>query len=225
MAYLDEMNTRAGNAGVAQLLIMVDGEGGLAEPNDQLRKAAVENHYKWADAAKVLGCHSIRVNAFGNSSDAVALHAAAVDGLSTLALYGASLGLNVIVENHGGLSSNGKWLSGVMKEINLPNCGTLPDFGNFCLKEGTDQMGQSGCIETYDRYLGVEELAPYAKAMSAKTFDFDADGNETTIDYPRMLSIVSASGYEGYLGIEYEGSRLEEKEGILATKRLLERLI
>ena len=223
--YLAEMNKRAGDAGVKQLLIMIDEEGGLAEVDDQKRKTAVTNHYKWADAAKTLGCHSIRVNAYGASEDRAARHAAAVDGLGTLASYGAQLGLNVIVENHGGLSSDGSWLSGVMKEINMPNCGTLPDFGNFCLRQADDGMGHSSCVDEYDRYQGVEELMPFAKAVSAKSYDFDAAGNETTIDFQRMVSIVKKSGYKGYLGIEYEGSRLSEHEGIKATKKLLDRLI
>jgi len=218
-SYLGEMNKRAADAGVKQLLIMIDGEGGLAEPEDKIRKKAVENHYKWVDAAKILGCHSIRVNAHGSSGNALVLHAAAVDGLGQLAAYAKSIGINVIVENHGGLSSNGKWLSGVMKEINLPNCGTLPDFGNFCIKSN-----DKGCIEEYDRYQGVEELLPFAKAVSAKSYDFDAKGNETTIDFALMIKLVKKSGYKGYLGIEYEGSRLSEDDGIAATKNLLEKL-
>ena len=217
--YLAEMNKRASDAGVKQLLIMIDEEGGLAEPDDMVRKKAVENHYKWVDAAKTLGCHSIRVNAHGTSSDPLVLHAAAVDGLGQLATYAKPIGINVIVENHGGLSSNGKWLSGVMKEINLSNCGTLPDFGNFCIKGG-----DTGCIEEYDRYQGVEELLPFAKAVSAKSYDFDTKGNETTIDFARMIKLIKKSGYKGYLGIEYEGSRLSEDDGIVATKKLLEKL-
>lgn len=223
--YLAEMNKRCGDLGVKQLLIMIDLEGGLAEPDEHTRKDSLLNHYKWVDAAKYLGCHSIRVNAYGSTSDRLALHAAAVDGLGQLASYAAPLGLNVIVENHGGLSSDGLWLSGVMKEINMPNCGTLPDFGNFCLQEGKDAMGQTTCLEEYDRYRGVEELLPYAKAVSAKSFDFDQEGYETKIDFSRMINIVKNSGYSGYLGIEYEGSRLSEDEGIMATKQLLERLI
>jgi sugar phosphate isomerase/epimerase len=224
-AYLAEMNKRASDAGVKQLLIMIDEEGGLAEPNDKDRKTAVENHYKWVDAAKTLGCHSVRVNAYGSSGDRATRHAAAVDGLGRLATYGATAGINVIVENHGGMSSDGKWLSGVMKEINLPNCGTLPDFGNFCITHGDKAKGENDCIEEYDRYQGVEELIPYAKAVSAKSYDFDAAGNETTIDFARMIRIVKKSGYKGYLGIEYEGSRLSEDDGIRATKKLLEKLI
>lgn len=225
LTYLEEMNRRAGDAGVTQLLIMIDGEGGLAEPDDQLRKTSVHNHHKWVDAAAVLGCHSIRVNAYGDSKDARTLHAAAVDGLGKLATYASGAGINVIVENHGGWSSDGQWLSGVMKEINMPNCGTLPDFGNFCLEHGTDAAGKSGCLKSYDAYKGVEELLPFAKAVSAKSYDFDAQGNETKIDYSRMMTMIKASYYEGYLGIEYEGSGLDEFEGIRATKKLLERLL
>ncbi|HUR32103.1 MAG TPA: TIM barrel protein, partial [Saprospiraceae bacterium] len=151
-AYLEEMNRRTRDLGVKQLLIMIDGEGGLAELDDQKRNDAVRNHYKWVDAAKILGCHSIRVNAFGNSDDRIALHKAAVDGIGNLAEYAQPMGINVIVENHGGLSSDGQWLSGVMDEINLSNCGTLPDFGNFCIRREKNANGIESCILEYDRY-------------------------------------------------------------------------
>jgi len=223
--YLAEMNKRTGDLGVRQVLIMIDGEGGLAETDNKLRTQAVTNHYKWIDAAKILGCHSIRVNAYGASDDPVALHASAVASLSTLATYAAPLGINVIVENHGGFSSDGLWLAHVMKEINMPNCGTLPDFGNFCLKQGVDANGKNICAEEYDKYRGVQQLLPFAKGVSAKSYDFDGQGNETTIDYKRMADIIKASAYKGYIGIEYEGSRLSEDKGVLATKKLLERLI
>ncbi len=221
-AYLEEMNKRASDLGVRQLLIMVDGEGGLAEPDDATRKTAVANNLKWVDAAKRLGCHSIRVNAFGTSDDPIAMHAAAVDGLGSLATYARPMGINVIVENHGGFSSDGQWLSGVMKEINKSNCGTLPDFGNFCIRREGGAQWEGKCIDEYDRYKGVEELLPYAKGVSAKSYDFDEQGNETTIDFSRMLDIVRNSAYSGYIGIEYEGSRLSENDGIIATKKLLE---
>ena len=119
----------------------------------------------------------------------------------------------------------GQWLSGVMKEINMPNCGTLPDFGNFCIRRRDGDQWESPCVLDYDRYKGVTEMMPYAKAVSAKSYDFDAMGNETTIDYARMMDIVKQSSYSGYIGIEYEGTRLSEDEGILATKKLLERVI
>jgi len=212
-AYLAEMNKRAADNGVTQLLIMIDGEGRLGDPDDAKRKEAVENHYRWVEAAKDLGCHSIRVNAGsrGTYDEQISL---AADGLRSLTEFGAEHDINVIVENHGGLSSNGAWLSSVMKKVDHPRCGTLPDFGNFRIKGN----------EWYDFYQGVEELMPFAKAVSAKSYDFDEEGNETKIDYHRMMKIVLAAGYSGYVGIEYEGKKLSEPEGIKATKSLLERV-
>jgi sugar phosphate isomerase/epimerase len=217
-AYLNELKKRCDDNGVKSVLIMVDTAGHLADTNDKKRKQAVENHYKWVDAAKFLGCHSIRVNAAGEGS-AEAVAKAAVDGLGRLSEYGAKNGINVIVENHGGYSSDGKWLSNVMKQVNMPQCGTLPDFGNFCVKNVNDK-----CEYEYDRYTGVQELMPFAKGVSAKSHEFDANGNETHTDYPKMLQIVKNAGYNGYIGIEYEGSKLSEEEGIRMTKQLLERV-
>lgn len=211
--YLAELKKRADDIGVRTLLIMIDGEGNLGDPDEAKRKQAVENHYKWVEAAKSLGCHSIRVNA-GSAGTYDEQLSRAADGLRALSEFGAKHGLNVIVENHGGLSSNGAWLAGVMKKVNLPNCGTLPDFGNFRIKDN----------DWYDRYQGVEELMPFAKAVSAKSHDFDDAGNETKTDYLKMMKIVLAAGYSGYVGIEYEGSRLDEYAGIRATKALLEKV-
>ncbi|MDF1867001.1 MAG: TIM barrel protein [Saprospiraceae bacterium] len=218
-AYLAEMNKRAADNGVKNLLIMIDSEGGLAETDDAQRKKAVENHYKWVEAAKTLGCHSIRVNAYSSNPDMGEAAKAAMDGLGSLATFAKDFDINVIVENHGGFSSDGKWLSGIMARINMPNCGTLPDFGNFCVR---NENGK--CADEYDRYMGVTELMPFAKAVSAKSHDFDANGNETNTDYLKMMQIVKAAGYNGYVGIEYEGSVLSEKEGIMATKALLDRV-
>lgn len=211
-AYLREMKKRAVGEGVRSVLIMCDGEGKIGDPDEKKRLRAVENHYKWVEAAKYLGCHAIRVNAASDGSYEEQMKLAA-DGLRHLVEFGATHDLSVIVENHGGLSSNGQWLAGVMKRVDHPRCGTLPDFGNFRLQGD----------EWYDRYKGVKELMPYAKAVSAKSYDFDSDGNETQIDYLRMMKIVTDAGYQGYVGVEYEGKRLSEKEGILATKKLLER--
>ncbi|MCB0602603.1 MAG: TIM barrel protein [Saprospiraceae bacterium] len=219
MDYLKEMKTRAEGEGVRSLLIMCDGEGGLGDTNDGQRKTAVENHYKWVEAAKFLGCHSIRVNAYGEGT-AEEVASAAIDGLGSLAGFAKDYELNVIVENHGGYSSNGQWLTGVMKQIDMPNCGTLPDFGNFCLK-GTYANGKMTCEEMYDRYKGVSEMMPFAKAVSAKTHSFDASGNETETDYLRMMKIVKDAGYKGFVGIEYEGSTLSEADGVRASKALL----
>ena len=212
-SYLKEMKDRAEDLGVINLLIMCDKEGDLGNPDQNQRKKAVENHYKWAEAAKFLGCHSIRVNAKseGSYDEQISL---AADGLRKLTEYGASIGINTIVENHGGLSSNGKWLASVIEKVDHPQCGTLPDFGNFKL-EGDNW---------YDRYLGVKELMPYAKAVSAKSNDFNSDGEETNTDYYKMMNIVLSEGYSGYVGIEYEGRSLDEMSGIRATKKLLEKV-
>jgi len=207
--YLSEMKKRAEDNGVKSLLIMCDREGNLGDPDSKRRGETVENHYKWVEAAKFLGCHSIRVNAYSQGSDEQQLNLVA-DGLRRLSEFAADHKINVIVENHGGLSSNGKWLTGVIKKVDLPNCGTLPDFGNF--------------PPEIDRYEAVKALMPYAKAVSAKSYDFDEQGNETKIDYYRMMDIVLAAGYHGYVGIEYEGNRLSENDGILATKHLLEKI-
>ena len=209
-AYLREMNRRAADHGVVQHLIMCDGEGRLGDPDEAKRLEAVNNHHKWVDAAKELGCITIRVNAASDGSwDEQARLAA--DGLRRLCEYGDQVGINVIVENHGGLSSNGAWLSSVMRLVNHPRCGTLPDFGNFNLGNG----------ETYDKYKGVAELMPFAKAVSAKSHDFDANGNETDKDYRRLMKIVMDAGYHSWVGIEYEGDRLSEHDGITATLKLL----
>ena len=213
LGYLKEMKNRANDQGISSLLIMCDNEGSLGDPNQKARKTAVENHFKWMEAAKFLGCHSIRVNAKseGTYEDQIQL---ASDGLRKLTEYGEKIGINTIVENHGGLSSNGKWLVSVMKEVDHPMCGTLPDFGNFKIQDD----------EWYDRYMGVDELMPYAKAVSAKSHSFDWKGNETNTDYKKMISIVLSSGYNGYIGIEFEGSEVDEIEGVKLTKKLMEKV-
>ena len=207
-AYLNEMNARAAGEGVTQWLIMCDGEGNLGDPDAAKRLTAVENHRKWVEAAKTLGCATIRVNAASSGSFEEQQKLAA-DGLRKLTEIGAAMDINVVVENHGGLSSNGQWLAGVMKMVGHPRCGTLPDFGNFY---------------EYDRYQGVADLMPFAKAVSAKTHDFDAQGNDTNKDYRRLMKTVLDAGYHDWVGIEYEGEKLPEREGILKTKQLLERV-
>ena len=219
--FWNNLNQRTKDLGVSNLLIMVDDEGDLGNTNDVERRKAVENHYKWVDAAKLIGCHSIRINGFGEGSRED-VGAALIDGLGSLSEYTGKSGINVLIENHGLYSSDGKWVVNVMKEVGRDNCGTLPDFGNFCLtrKYGSTQDGT--CPEIYDRYLGVKEMMPYSKGgVSAKSYRFDDKGQETTIDYGKMLHIVKDAGFTGYIGIEYEGSELSEADGIIATKKLL----
>ena len=210
-SYLEEMRLRADDLGVISLLIMCDAEGDLGDPDPKARTQAIENHYKWVEAAKFLDCHSIRVNARSNGSydEQIKL---SVDGLQRLTEFGSKQNINVIVENHGGLSSNGAWLAEVIQQVDHSYCGTLPDFGNFQINDG----------EWYDRYQGVQELMPYAKAVSAKSNNFNADGTEKDTDYSKMMKIVLDAGYRGYVGIEYEGPN--EMDGIAATKKLLEKV-
>lgn len=206
--YLAEMNARADGEGVYQHLIMCDGEGNLGDPDPAKRGQAVENHRKWLEAAKALGCASIRVNA-ASAGTFEEQQRLAADGLRRLTELAAPLALNVIVENHGGLSSNGKWLAGVMRLVNHPRCGTLPDFGNFY---------------DYDRYQGVADMMPFAKAVSAKSHDFDGFGEETGKDYRRLLRTVIGAGFHSWIGIEYEGDRIPERTGIALTQALLHRV-
>jgi sugar phosphate isomerase/epimerase len=207
--YLTSLKDTCTKYGVKSLLIMVDGEGNLADTSAAVRQKAVENHYKWVKAAQFLGCHSIRVNAAGKGTMGQ-MQLAAIDGLTKLSDYAAKYNINVIVENHGGNSSIGKWLAEIMKTVNRPNCGTLPDLGNFY---------------EYDRYAGVKDMMPYAKGVSGKTHDFDQDGNETVIDYAKMMKIISDSGFKGYIDVEYEGTKLSEDEGVKASIALVQKVI
>jgi len=205
--YLKELKKVADDAGVKSVLIMCDGEGALGDADEKKRQVAVENHYRWVEWAKFLGCHSIRVNAQSSGTPEEQLDRAA-DGLRKLSEFGGKHEISVIVENHGGLSSNGEWLAKVMKKVDHKFCGTLPDFGNF---------------GGYDRYKGVDELMPFAKGVSAKSHDFDDKGNETKTDYRKMMElVVKKHKYSGFVGVEYEGSKLSESDGIKATKKLLE---
>ena len=206
-AYLTDLKKRCDDLAVKSVLIMIDGEGHLGEADKAKRQQVIDNHKKWVEAAEFLGCHSIRVNAHGVGKTDEEKAANTTKGLRSLSEFGKEHGINVIVENHGGLSSNGKWLAGVLKNVGLDNCGSLPDFGNF---------------GSYDRYMGIKELMPFAKGVSAKSHDFDAEGNETRTDYVKALKLVLDAGYRGYVGVEYEGGKIGEAEGIIATKKLLE---
>jgi sugar phosphate isomerase/epimerase len=223
MDYLGQMKQRCEDNGVKSVLIMVDGEGYLGDLDATARMKSVDDHKKWVEAAKFLGCHSIRVNAFGRGT-AEEVSAAAIDGLRNLCEFAKPFDINVIVENHGGYSSNGKWLANVIQSTGMDNCGTLPDFANFCIKRSDGSEWGGECIEEYDRYIGTAEMMPFAKGVSAKTYDFDENGDCVETDYVRILKIVKDAGYTGYIGIEYEGSNLSEVEGIKATKALLERV-
>jgi sugar phosphate isomerase/epimerase len=216
-AFVKKCNAEAAKYGMQNVLIMIDGEGGMAVSDPMERQKTIENHYKWVDAAAAMGCHAIRVNLYG-AENPVEWKANSVEALTKLATYAKAKQINILVENHGGLSSNGAMLADVMKTVNMDNCGTLPDFGNFCVKRNADG---SACEELYDMYKGVAEMMPYAKAVSAKTHNFDANGNEVEIDYVKMLRIVKDAGYTGFIGVEYEGNEMGEEAGIIASRKLM----
>ncbi|MCG8598705.1 MAG: sugar phosphate isomerase/epimerase [Verrucomicrobiales bacterium] len=240
--YIAQMKQRCDDNGVTSVLIMCDRVGSLGNPDNTKRTAAIEGHYAWLDAAKELGCHSIRVNAASDPKLSPEKQAdLCADGLRRLSQHAATLDLNVIVENHGGLSSNGAWLAGVLSSVGMTNCGSLPDYGNFylvknrgkpeqyakqkALYEGDPSLKEDEYGLGYDRYRGVKDLMPFAKGVSAKAHDFDEQGNEIHTDFGKMMEIVVDSGYEGYIGVEYEGRELGEVEGIKKTKALLEKVI
>jgi L-ribulose-5-phosphate 3-epimerase len=228
-AYLGEMKKRADGEGVKSLLIMCDREGNLGDPDEAKRSATIENHLKWLDAAAFLGCHCIRVNAASNPKLAAEeQQKLAADGLHRLCVEADKRGLNVLVENHGGLSSNGAWLTAVMKSADHARVGVLPDFGNFYTNRETGEL--------YNPYKGVREFMPWVKqAVSAKAYDWDTgagkyytedrrEGREMSLDYQRLVEIVVKAGYRGYIGIEHEGQKHSELEGIRLTKQVLEEL-
>ncbi len=214
MDYLNEMKMRAEDNGVTNVLIMCDGEGAIGSPDKATRVEAAENHHKWADAAKFLGCHSIRVNAFSGGTWGAAPDAytesqkLVADGLSHLLEYVASMDLNLIVENHGGNSSNADWLAGVMEIIGSDRMGTLPDFGNFTIYKDL----------VYDPYVGVDKLMPFAKGVSVKPSSQKPGGGKNMIDYEKMMRIVLKHGFRGYAGIETVGPKGEEYAAIKETR-------
>jgi sugar phosphate isomerase/epimerase len=223
-AFVEKNNALAAQYKLQNVLIMIDSEGDLASSDENTRSEAIANHKLWIDAANQMGCSAVRLNLFGES-DPEKWVANSILSLTDLADYAADKNINVIVENHGRLSSNVPVLMKVINGTGKSNCGTLPDFGNFCVaEEGYGSLFDGSCKEFYDPYKGVSEMIVKAFGVSAKSYDFDEEGNETTLDYNRLIKIVKDAGYKGFVGVEYEGSRLSEKEGIIATKTLLEKI-
>lgn len=217
---LNELKKRSDSLDMQNLIIMIDGEGDLSFNDKAATKTAIENHKKWVDAAAFLGCHSIRINLFGESNPAD-WKKNSIASLKALGTYAATKNVNVIVENHGGLSSQADLLAEVMAAVAMSNVGTLPDFGNFCVKrEGGVRWG-APCVEEYDKYKGIAELMPYAKGVSAKSYSFDEAGDENTLDYYRFMDIVADANYSGFVGIEFEGDVDDPVPGIIATKELV----
>ena len=221
--YLKQMLVRSKDVGVTNHLLMVDEEGHLAGVVEKDRLIAVDNHKKWIEAARFLECQTVRVNLHGEG-DPEAKKAASIDSLSRLGEFAGEMGLNIVVENHGSDSSKGDWLVSIMKAINMQNVGTLPDFGNFCISHPWGST-QAECEDEYDRYKGVEEMLPFAKAVSAKTYDFDTGGEQPKLDYNRLMKLVKQSGFTGYIGVEYEGFNQPEDEGVRRTIKLLKKYL
>lgn len=219
--FLRQLKQRAEDNGVVSSLIMIDGEPEMASADKQIRAAAVEGHKKWVEAARYLDCTAIRINLHGEGTKAE-WKKHSTETLSALCEFSDDFNINILVENHGGFSSDATLLTDVMRAVDHPRCGTMPDFGNFCVRRRDGDMWESPCVEQYDIYKGVAELMPYAGAVSAKSFNFDEQGNESSIDFRAMLKLVKAANYQGYVGIEYEGNKLSEEAGIRATKKLLD---
>ena len=222
-AYLNEMLKRSQDAGVFNHLLMCDDEGPLSSLDEKERLESVDNHKKWIEAAKILGCLTVRVNLHGTGS-AEDRKKASIDALNRLGEFAKSLEINVVVENHGSVTSNGEWLADVMNQVGRENVGTLPDFGNFCISHPWGTI-QEGCTDMYDIYKGIQQLLPYAKGVSAKTYDFGSNGEQPLMDYKRLIDIVKASGFKGYIGIEYEGINQPEDEGVRNTQKLLKKYL
>lgn len=220
--FWQDMFNRSQSEGVRNLLIMIDEEGDLGSPDTQSRNKAVENHFGWVDAAKQMDCHSIRVNAFGTGERSV-VKDSLVDGLGNLCEYGKQAGIHILIENHGLYSSEADLIVGVIKEVNSPFMGTLPDFGNWCTTQKWGATRDDSCESAYDPIAGVKAFLPFAKGVSAKSYDFDSNGGQARIDYPQLLQAVKDSAYEGYIGIEYEGENLSEPDGIRATQELIQK--
>ena len=222
--FVIKSNTLAAEHKMKNVLIMIDDEGNLSSSNEESRMSAIENHKLWIEAAQQMNCTSVRLNLYGEK-DPEKWIANSIKSLSELSDYALDLNINVIVENHGRITSNVPLLMQVINGAQKSNCGTLPDFGNFCIsEEGYGSVFDGSCDNVYDPYKGVAEMMPKAFGVSAKSYDFDDVGNETTLNFTKLLQIVKDAGYTGFVGVEYEGSRLSEKNGIIATKKLLETL-
>ena len=220
--FIEQNNVLAAQFNMKNVLIMIDSEGDLSSSNEKERLSAIENHKKWISAANKMGCSDVRINLNGENEIEPWINNS-IESLNALSAFAKPLNINVIVENHGGKSSNASLLMKVINSVSYSNCGTLPDFGNFCMSEDWGSLKDNKCNNPYDPYLGVSEMLPKAFGLSAKSYEFDVNGNETILDYYKLISIVKKAGYNGFIGVEYEGEILSEKEGVIATKKLLEK--
>ena len=245
--FLNDIKRRSDDNGVDNLIILVDDidiktmQSGpsLASSNKNDRDTAIDYHKKWIDVAKEIGCHSIRVNLKSDESDNKKILDNSSESISRLIEFSKQDNISIVIENHGGITADADWLVSLIKNVDNKYVGTLPDFGdyNFCVDRGAlnfDDIGKV-CKNQYDKYLGVKKLMPYAKGVSAKSHEFGKDGEELSTNYSRMIKIISESNYKGYITIEYEGAMmgmfggegtyLNPHEGILATKKLINKYL
>ena len=231
-----DLNTRADDYNQKNILIMID-----IGPDLGTYVENYDDYHIWIDCASEMKCHSIRVNLRGSDDSLSKWSKNSIYNLSKLCEYAKPLGINIIVENHGGFSSNADYLVNVIENVNLNNMGSLPDFGNFCVKQDEKKLADTyklftegaektlsrpptiydSCIERFDMYEGVEKLMKYAKGVSAKTHGFDLEGNDVDIDYKKMLKIVKKSGYSGFIGVEAQAFTMDPIEAIKVSKKLL----
>ncbi len=178
--------------------------GDICELAPERRAEHVRNIKSWMDVAAAIGSRAVRVNTGPSreGSDALAL---AVESCKRLAEHADKLGLNVLIENHGGISSDPQLLKQLIESVSTERMGACPDFGGF---------------DEAIRYDGLQKIMPLAKLVHAKSYAFDEHGEETAIDYARCMQIVKNSGFSGVLSIEYEGDG-NASEGIKKTKELI----
>ena len=208
--YLNQLKKNAAEHGVTLVLIMVDGEGNMSAMEKKERMQAALNHRKWVDIAASLGCHAIRCNVGGPSKDYDQdTMKRAADSFGNLVEYASQYPLNVILENHGGASSNPDMMIGLMKAINSPNFGTLPDFGN---------------IYEFDRYESIRKLVAYAKGISVKT-KFKPNGTHPDYDLEKLLKICMEEGYHGFYGIEQESPDANSWQAVRWSKAVIDRVV
>ena len=246
--FIKELNKRTSDYGLKNTLMLVDlydlktrESKSICDKDSKRRNEAIEDHKEWIDVAKSIGCSSIRVNLWSEGMNASEVKNISEEALSKLLEYSSTQDMSIVIENHGGFTSDAGWLVDLMKSINHSKLGTLPDFGtlNFCIEKAQAKEGEmysSNCLNQYNKYKGVEEMLPYAKGISAKSISFDSNGEEINTDFERMIKLIKSSSFEGFMAIEYEGALMQmfggdpldylsPNQGVLATKRLIEKYI
>ncbi|WP_173021370.1 serine hydrolase [Lewinella sp. W8] len=218
-AFLDSLAAAAAAADIAGVMLLVDNAGNLGASDPGERQRAIEQHLAWVGAARQLGCPIMRVNAHGDGTPDEIM-AACEAAIRPLAVAAGREGVQIVIENHGGISNDGEWLAELVGRLADVGVGSLADFDNWCVERENGQLWGAPCTNRYDRYRGMMDLMPTAVGVSVKAFNFDAAGEEPDIDFGTMFDIIHAHDYRGFLGIEYEGDALPAREGIAATLAL-----